>query len=153
MRIALIILALFAFCACSDDPLPTQVEPSPSPSASPSPDPSSLCEISRTSITFERTDPQKPNPPIVTSWPRGIVPIAHARPVYRHAGDPNFDADACEAFDRVRWWCTGGSTCEFIGDQTAPDIYLKINQGGLHCVRAQALDLTEFGEACVSVVG
>lgn len=151
-RAALILLALLS-CSCGEDPLPTQVEPSPTPSASPSPDYEALCTIRQTLLTFERVDPQAPNPPEVTSWPRGIIPLAHARPTYAGASDPTFDSNRCPAFDRGRWYCTNGSVCEFIGNQSAPDIYVKINQGGYHCIRYQPLDTVEFGEACVTVVG
>lgn len=150
---ALLIAASVLFLSgCGED---TPVAPDPLPSSTPTPPPTvaELCEIRGTRIIFERTDKGKPNPPYVTSWPAGIVPLAHAQPVYAGVHDPTFDADKCRAFDRVRWWCTGTSSCQFIGDQTAPDIFIKVNSPGYHCARAQALDRTEFGEACFVVTG
>jgi hypothetical protein len=111
-----------------------------------------LCEIRGTRVTFERVD-KGHSGDIVVAWPLGVVPMAHATPIYAGASEPEFDADDCRSFDRVRWWCAGGVGCEFIGDQTSPTIFIKVTVPGLVCVRAQPLDLTEFGEACAAVQG
>lgn len=148
MRLWIALAALFLFISCGED-----IVTAPTPDPMPTPIPTAeLCEIRGTRVTFERVDKGHAGD-IVVAWPLGVVPLAHATPVYAGASEPEFDVDDCRAFDRVRWWCAGGVGCEFIGDQTSPSIFLKVRTPGIVCVRAQPLDLTEFGEACAAVQG